>query len=42
LLAVHLAALLRRQLAAVGSAVGADFTIDRGFFVLEVRGFASR
>src|ERR1700758_2600150 len=42
LLAVHLATLLRSQLAAIGSALVADFVIDPCFFPLEFRRFPSR
>src|ERR1700756_2188051 len=42
LLAIDLGALLRRQRAAVGGAVVADFAVDAGFLALEIRRFARR
>src|SRR5580704_16134610 len=42
LLMVDLSAFLAGQVAAVGGAIGVNFLVDRGFFTLEMAGFARR
>ena len=42
LLVVDLSAFLAGQVAAVGGAIGVNFLVDRGFFTLEMAGFARR